>query len=175
LFARAGRLLVIFCVGVFGGCSFHDLPKDVAPPNITFDRQSRDALVVIGCVGSGGSVKSLLLGEIYPYFDLTWLRTEKDSDGYWVGFHTAMKRFTEAVGLIHLQHTVYAVPPGRYVLSPNSRDRQLDAAHDHDPQDAHGRGFRAQLRSRAGEITYIGDFAIDVLPAFHPVEVRVRG
>jgi hypothetical protein len=162
LLRRLGLLVTVLSAAALGGCIQH-ITNEVAPPNLVFDQQSTDALVVLGCVGSGGFNTTSLGAKWYPEFNLMWLRTERDEGGHNVGFLTAMKRFSDALGHLELQHTVYAVRPGRYVLVA------VSSLADYTPHMITVRTTELAKESalvfdaHPGEITYIGDFAVNAL------------
>jgi hypothetical protein len=161
LLRRLGLLVAVLSIAALGGCIRH-ITTEAAPPNLAFDQQSTDALVVIGCVGSGGLLTTWLGLKYYPDFNLMWVRTERHEDGRNVGFQTAMKRYSEALGQLELQHTVYAVPPGRYVLvAVTETDYASHTIISRITEMA--KESALVFDARPGEITYIGDFAVNAL------------
>jgi hypothetical protein len=154
---RGIAILALFAVAACAGG-----PRYQASPQTSFDAQSPDGLVVVGMKGTGPRQTNALGIEAgYPYFSLTWVRTEKGADGKW-GVFTTVPRFANVGNIRDLNHTAYTVPPGRYFLHRLTVVQQAGniittrrITLQRDP----GLGFEV----KAGEIAYVGDFMIDAL------------
>jgi hypothetical protein len=154
---RAAAILAVIALAACAGG-----PRHQATPQTSFDTKSTDGLVVVGMKGTGPRITNAIGLEIpYPGFSLTWIRTEKDAEGMWRAFVT-VPRLANVGNIRDLNHTAYAVPPGRYFLSGLTvvqttgnliTTRRITLKRDP------GLGFEV----KAGEIAYVGDFAIDAL------------
>ena len=148
-------------------------PRYQASPQTSFDKQSPDGLVVVGMKGTGPRRTTALgLEAGYPYFSLTWVRTEKSADGKWESFVT-VPRFANVGNIRDLNYTAYTVPPGRYFLHRLTVVEQAGnlittrrITLRRDP----GMGFEI----KAGEIVYVGDFMIDALAIPPRIEDHTR-
>jgi hypothetical protein len=154
---RAAAILALLALAACAGG-----PRYQANPQTSFDAHSLDGLVVVGMKGTGPRLTTPLgLDAGYPYFSLTWVRTEKNADGTW-GTFTTVPRFANVGDIRDLNHTAYTVPPGRYFLHRLTVVQQTGnlittrrITLKRDP----ALGFEV----KAGEIAYVGDFMVDAL------------
>jgi hypothetical protein len=164
LFSRAAAILALVTLaGCAGG------PRHQVTPQTSFDAGSADGLVVIGMKGTGPRITNAIgLEAAYPGFSLTWVRTEQNADGMWGAFVT-VPRLANIGNIRDVNYTAYTVPPARYFLNSITvvqtsgnviTTRRITLR----------RNPALGFEVKAGEIAYIGDFAIDAIGAPPQIE-----